>query len=349
MNTTSSLVKAGILASILVIIAVACWELFVRSKGFDTNFDDGGPIWAHKRAMVYEPADQATVFIGSSRIKFDLDVETWESLTGDHAIQLACVGSNPIPVLKDLAEDKKFKGKLIVDVTEGIFFSTSPFNTSSPEKNIKYYKDQTPAQRASFFLNRGLESVFAFLDKDRLSMNAELDNLEIPDRKGVFPNVIFPVDFGRIKFSRQEYMTESFVADSSHQNKVKGLWDFFDSMDKDPPISGKKLDSIMMNVIKYVDQIQSRGGKILFVRTPSSGSVLEREKKGYPREQYWDQLLARTGCPGIHYADYPAIASFICPENSHLSQEQAKVFTKALIKILSGEKGWKFLDLAPIQ
>lgn len=44
------------------------------------------------------PPDKSTVFIGSSRIKFDLDIDTWEGITGDHAIQLACVGSTPIPV-----------------------------------------------------------------------------------------------------------------------------------------------------------------------------------------------------------------------------------------------------------
>ncbi|MFM6924037.1 MAG: hypothetical protein ACKOU7_00920, partial [Ferruginibacter sp.] len=208
-----SLLKAAVLTAVLVLLSVATWEFYVRSKGFDKSFDDDPALWADKRKMVYEPKDQATVMIGSSRIKFDLVISAWESMTGNHAIQLACVGSSPIPVLQNLADDKNFKGRLIVDVTEGLFFSTSPNNSSLPEKNIKYYKDQTPAQKASAAIDHLLESQLVFLDKDRLSLNATLTELRIPSRTGVFEEPIFPPDFGRVKFDRQEYMTERFLTD----------------------------------------------------------------------------------------------------------------------------------------
>ena len=102
--------------------------------GVDTSFDDNRALWAYTRAKVYEPKDRATVFIGSSRIKFDLDIPTWEQLTGDHAVQLACVGSSPAPVLRDLANDPDFKGRLIIDVTEEIFLTTSSFDDEGPIK-----------------------------------------------------------------------------------------------------------------------------------------------------------------------------------------------------------------------
>ncbi len=347
---TPSFTKAAILTFILVSATVISWECFVRSKGFEASYDDDPALWADKRDMVYEPASGATVFIGSSRIKFDLDIPTWENTTGDHAIQLACVGSNPIPVLENLADDKNFKGKLVVDVTEVLFFSTAPPNLSTPTKNMKYYKDRTPAQRASFYLNHLLESQLVFLDKDRLSLDAQLNNLHIPDRKGVFEKPIFPPDFGRVKFNRQEYMTERFVADTNMRNQVKGIWEFFRKMSKDPPASGAKLDSIFTVVKTAVDKIQARGGQVLFVRTPSSGGFLMGEKMGYPREKYWDRLLAITGRPGIHFADYPAIDHFECPEFSHLSQPDAIIFTNNFIRILNEEKGWDFPKLhAPVK
>ena len=214
MNTPSFL-KAATFTLILVTASVVLWELFVRSKGFDNSYDDEGPLWSNKRVMVYEPSDRSTVFIGSSRIKFDLDINTWETITGDHAIQLACVGSTPIPVLENLANDNNFKGRLVIDVTEGLFFSGSPRNSELPEKNIKYYKEQSPAQWAGFQINHLLESQLVFLDKERLSLNAMLSNLRIPNRPGVFEFPIFPPDFGRVKYDRQEYMTESFVRSST--------------------------------------------------------------------------------------------------------------------------------------
>ena len=338
----SSLGKAGILTLILLAITILSWELYLRKKGFDTSYYDDPALWAHKRDMVYEPADKATVFIGSSRIKFDLDIPTWESITGNHAIQLACVGSNPIPLLEDLANDKNFKGRLVVDVTEGLFFSSTPQNVSRPVENMKYFKERTPAQTASFHINRFLESKFVFLDKEWHSLNAQLGQLDIKDRKGVYNFRGFPPGFGRVNFDRQEYMTDQFSADTIEQNKVKAIWDTFRQMSKDPPASGAKLDSILNQVKVAVDKIKARGGDVIFVRTPSSGPYYSMgESKAFPREKYWDRVLATTKCPGIHFKDYPAIADFICPEFSHLSKADAIVFTKHFISILK-EKGWNF-------
>jgi len=244
--------------------------------------------------------------------------------------------------LEDLANDKNFKGNLVVDVTEILFFSTAPGNARRPDENMKYFKERTPAQQASFHINHLLESQFVFLDKEWHSLGAQLNNLHFSERPGVFNFHGFPSDFGRVKFNRQEYMTDKFVADTGLRNQVKAIWGTFGKMSKEPPPSGGKLDSIFTSVKTAVDKINSRGGQVIFVRTPSSGEFLSAEKKGFPREKYWDRLLEITKCPGIHYADYPAIANFECPESSHLSQRDAIVFTKNFIKILSDEKGWKF-------
>ena len=160
----------------------------------------------------------------------------------------------------------------------------------------------------------------------------------------MFEFPIFPPDFGRVKYERQEYMTERFLTDTNQQNQVKGIWDFFRKMSKEPPATGTKLDSIFEEVKIAVDKIKVRGGQVIFVRTPSSGPFLAGEKMGFPREKYWDKLLAFTNCPGIYFEDYPAIAHFECPEFSHLNQADAIVFTKNFIKILLEEKGWKFPD-----
>ncbi len=136
-------------------------------------------------------------------------------------------------------------------------------------------------------------------------------------------------------------MTEKLVADTNIQIKVKNIWDSFRKLSKDPPASGTKLDSMLTVVKNCVDKIKARGGQIIFVRTPSSGAFLAGEKMGFPREKYWERILAVTDCHGIQFEDYPAIAHFVCPEFSHLSQADAIVFTENLIKILE-EKGWTF-------
>src|ERR1700726_2392565 len=122
-----NIIRAGALALSLSLIAILSWEFYLRHKGNQLTYDDNEALWADKRAMVYDPADKATVFIGSSRIKYDLDITTWRTITGKDAIQLANVGSSPRAVLTDLANDTNFKGNLVVDITEGLFFSEFAF------------------------------------------------------------------------------------------------------------------------------------------------------------------------------------------------------------------------------
>ena len=340
-----SLLKSAVLTLVIVVAVVAFWEISLRRSGVTLTYDDGSPLWSNKRAMVYEPNDKTVVFIGSSRIKYDLDIPTWGKITNVHAVQLAVEGSSPRPALEDLANDENFKGRLIVDVTEGLFFSNAPPNVETPNKFIKYFHDETPAQRASFFLNKPLESQFVFLDKDYFSLNGQLDALEIPSRPGVFMMPTFPINFSCTTFDRQEYMTSTFATDANQCKKVMGNWQFFASLSKGaPPMSDKELNAIFESVKKATDKIKARGGEILFVRTPSSGPYLQGENRGFPREKYWDKLLAVTNCPGVHFLDYPTIDHFVCPEFSHLTRPDAIIFTKHFIEILEKDKGWKLTN-----
>jgi hypothetical protein len=339
---TSSIIRAGFLAIILSLLVIASWEIHLRHQGNAISYDDNEALWAHNRGMVYEPADKSTVLLGSSRIKFDLDIPTWQNITRNHAIQLANVGSDPVPYLMDLADDKNFKGTLVVDVTEEIFFSDFSPEDVATDKKINYYKKITPTQKFSFLVNHVLESQFVFLDQDNYSVNALLDELPIKARPGVFLFPLFPADFDRTSFDRQSRMTPRFLADTNLQNQVKANWIFLEKAMMGPPPSPGKLDSFL-NVIKVAtNKIKSRGGQILFLRTPSSGPMLEGEKKGFPKAQFFDKLLAVTGCPGIFYADYPGLSNFVCPEWSHLKPDDAVIFTKELIKILQKDKGWTF-------
>jgi hypothetical protein len=340
------LAKSAILMLLIVFAAVISWELYLRNKGVTKAYDDGPPLWSDKRAMVYDPADKATVFIGSSRIKFDLDIDTWQTITGEKAIQLAVEGSSPLPALEDLAADENFKGKLIIDITEPVFFSPAAPRDEITHSSIKYFKERTPAQKASFLLNKAIESQLVFPEKENYSLNAMLDKLEIPSRKGVFMMPVFPMDFSRNTFDRQSKMSDKFLNDTTLQNKVTAIWTFFGEMGKGmPPIPEEVFTGIFNRTKVSIDKIKGRGGQVLFVRTPSSGPMGMGEKMGFPRDKFWNRLLAFTDCPGIHFTDYPSIAQFVCPEWSHLSPQDAIVFTKHFIDIIDKEKGWKFSKL----
>jgi hypothetical protein len=333
-----NIIRAGALALSISLIAILSWEFYLRHKGNQLTYDDNEALWADKRAMVYDPADKATVFIGSSRIKYDLDIPTWRAITGKDAIQLANVGSSPRAVLTDLANDTGFKGNLVIDVTEGLFFSESGTYNARTNKKIAYFHQRTPTQRFSFQVNHVLESQFVFLDQDNFSINAMMDNLPIPPRPGVFPGVYFPIGFSAVTYDRQTQMTPDFVADTNQHNVVKGIWAYGMSQPF-VPLSAEKKDAIFNSVKRDVDKIKARGGQVLFVRTPSSGPFRQAEIKGYPKTAYWDRLLTQTGCKGIYFTDYPATSNFECVEWSHLKPSDAILYTKAFIQEMQ-EKEW---------
>jgi hypothetical protein len=336
--------KAGLLTLLLLLVFIISWESYLRSTGASISYDDGPELWSTKRAEVYKPSDKATVFIGSSRIKFDLDIPTWKRETGTDAIQLAMVGSNPCYLLHDLAEDKNFKGRLVVDVTEVLFFNDAPPFRERPEKGINLYHKQTPSQRASFQLSDLLESQLVLLDKDFFSTGAYLFKLGLKNRPGVRGNepLPFPWEFDLTQANRQSKMHERFVKDTNLQNQVRMIWSSLGQAMKSPPAAGAKLDSVLALVKADIDKIKARGGQVLFIRTPSSGPFLAGEQQGFPREKYWEKLLAVTDCPGIHFMDYESLAHFSCPEFSHLTPADAMKFTTSFVQILEKDKGWKF-------
>ncbi len=336
---SQSLIKSAILALVITLIIIGSWEIHLRHRGIKPDFDDDAELWANKRAMIYKPADQATVILGSSRGVFDIDIPTYERMTGKQAVQLSMNGSSPRTVLDDLANDPEFKGKLILDVTETLFFNNVPFIFSTPAENLAYYKKETPAQKVSFALDAPLESNFVFLNQYFFSLNPLLDQLHVKDRPGIHPNPDFPMDFGVTDFNRQNRMTDRFLADTNLQNRVRNIWLMLMGM-LPPSIKGKALADNLQNVKEDVEKIRKRGGDVIFLRTPSSGPLPALEAKAFPKREYWNKLLATSGCKGIYYADYPAISHLICPEYSHLKPSDAVIYTKNIVTILKNEKGW---------
>lgn len=336
------LFKAGLLTLLLVVLFIATWEWYWRSQGAPVAFNDDEALWANSRAEIYKPKNKSTVFIGSSRIKFDLDIATWETLTGEDAIQLAIVGTNPVPVLEDLAHDKKFNGKLLVDVTEPLFFSMAPPANASAIDGIEYYKKQTPSQKFSSRINYTLESNFVFLEERKYALNALLSDLNVQNRPGVFSFPAFPKGFEVTNYNRQTYMTDEFLNDPKQIKKQTDNWMILGALFQAPPISGDTLTQYLNRIKSAVDKIKSRGGEVIFVRTPASGPMEEGTRAGFPRDKYWEKLLAHTNSPGIHYEDYPETSGFICPEWSHLAPQDAITYTKHLVKTLSKENNWSF-------
>src|SRR5690606_36015552 len=94
----------------LVVLGVAAWEGWARSLGLDPGYyHDDNALWARERHKAND-ADNPVVIVGSSRVFFDIDLDTWEDLTGSRPVMLAIEGTDPSPFFHHLANDPDFTG-----------------------------------------------------------------------------------------------------------------------------------------------------------------------------------------------------------------------------------------------
>lgn len=340
---SKTVIRPLILAVSLVVAAITSYEMYWRGRGFTPTFNDDKILWSTKRNELKSLTGPSTVFIGGSRIKFDLDISTWEKLTGEKAIQLAIVATPARRILKHLASDNSFSGKLIIDVAEPQFFTLDSIRRDRFAIDaLEYYREETPTQRSSAHINYFLESNLVCLEESKFGLTSLLNDLAFPNRPGVFSLPPFPKEFSVSNFDRQTFLTQMFLDEPALQQWQINNWKSIGVMNAAPAIKGETLVAFLNQFKTAIDRIRARGGQIIFVRPPSSGGFWEMEQKNYPRNQYWDVLLEYTNTPGIHFSDYEETAHFVCPEWSHLSPTDAAAYTEQLVRILREQQGWKF-------
>lgn len=330
LNKQTPLLCAGIVLAFIV-----GWEFYWRSQNVVLGYNDDESRWANTRRQIYQSTSTRPVLIGSSRSKFDIDLDTWTQIWGQKPIQLSLNGTSPRPILTDLGNDPNFKGTVIVDVTEMLFFSPDgSFPEKEALKRIGHYPHWSLSEQASFRMSEFLESKLVFLDELNLSLGAFLKQLPIPNRPGAWGGPVFPREFEVVSTDRQSRMTPAFVADTTLQNQVKQVWVDVGKYIPMKPAEGAELLTVLDATKRSVDQIRARGGQVVFLRTPSDGVMRQAEKALFPREKYWNRLLTHTQTQGIYFEDYPELRGFTCPEWSHLSPQDAVTFTQNLISIV---------------
>jgi hypothetical protein len=329
----------GITVALLVavFIAVTAWEVYCRSLGYEPSLNDTSDLWAEARRRV-EP--ESIVIIGDSRPWFDMDLDELEKGLGKRPIQLAQAGSCAYPVLEDLVKDEHFHGTVIFSIVPALYFVPAGPPLERSEKAVQRFHGQTWAQRVSHELSVPLEKSFAFLKQDDLTLEALLKELPIPNRPYAQVPPPLPPYFASIDRERRARMIERCARPGRLQNRVKYGWKAL--FTAPPPPTYVPSDAFLMGVRNSIearyantkvclDKLRARGGKVVFVRFPVSGELKKLEDERTPRAQTWDRLIGETGAPGIYFEDFPELASFTCPEWSHLSAGDSVEFTKRLV------------------
>lgn len=326
-----------VIVALIVMAAATAWELHVRAIGYAPTLNDTEDLWTQARRAV---KPESVVIIGESRPLFDLDLDEVEKGLGKRPVQLAIAGSCAYPVLANLADDESFHGTVICSIVPGMFFAPGGPLIETSEKALKRYRNQTLAQRASHRLGMFLEEHVAFLKQEDLTLEQLLKLLPIPNRANALVPPTFPPYFQTVDRERRMRMTEQCAHPGVLQSRVQQIW--LPLFTPPPPPSyvpkdvfganmGKAINARFQDTAKAVDKLRARGGKIVFVRFPNSGELKALEDRLNPRTRDWERLLKDTSAPGIYFEDYPELASFTCPEWSHLSAGDSVEFSKRLV------------------
>lgn len=336
-------------ALVVLAAAVAGWEAHVRALGYGPTLGDTPGLWAPQRARAVGARPDQVVFVGASRTLFDMDLAAFQQEIGGPApIQLATVGSNPLIILEDLAQDPSYAGTTIVGVVPGLVVIPGGPPVSSPAKYVAYYHALSVANRMELPLTLWFDEHFAFINSDELTLSKLIDNeIDLPQRPKVYapklPGYMYTVDR-----NRQARMTERVATDPAAMHAIQQIWlPFFRGFPKPAAFTQQQWDKMMAdgwnsNLARFKEsvlRITARGGKVIFSRWPSTGGVYETEARTTPRAAIWDRLLAETGARGIYFEDYPELTGFQCPEWSHLNPHDATEYTHRFARILKA-KGW---------
>lgn len=333
--------KLSLLISVTIaLIGIILWELYWRSEGVYPTIDDNEALWAVQRNRVKKATNTDVILIGSSRVLFDIQLNEWQEQTGVRPIQLASVGSSPLPIFHDLVNNTTFKGTIVVGVTPGLFFSTT-FPEAQPWKwpqsKVDYYQKRTYAQISNHLLSLPLQKNLAFLSDDQGVDGIKLKELVAKIKMGNrVPDPMPPFhEFGEIAEDRNNVMKEITVTDTAYANSVIKVWDFFmkNAASGPPPDKASTMNFFLSDLKTF----KARGGNVILVRCPSSGGLRTGENMGLPRALFWDDLVKQAQVSSYHFEDYEQLKHLQCPEESHLSAKDARYFTTELVKIMKEE------------
>lgn len=321
----------GVLAGMVLFTALglAGWELMWRHAGFlPGEITDQPTLWALQREQA---VGDATVIIGSSRVLFGIDLETWREEAGVKPLQLALPGTSPRKILHELAQDRRFHGLVVVGVTERLFF---PREGGHSENFSEHWERRLgPASRWEMALAIGLENQLGYIDHQTPAPTM-WRWIPLPQPQGIPPvPEVYKIDV--MDADRSTRLWSKVETDARQRGMARAIWQGMIAANaQQPPMPAAAIEKVMTSVKADVEQLQAKGGTVVFVRMPSEGPFLEAERRGFPRARFWNRLLAETGAPGIHFEDYPQLQGFALPEWSHLKAAHRAPFTRALAPLV---------------
>jgi hypothetical protein len=324
--------------ALLSLAATAAWEIHARTNGYAPSINDTPDLWAEQRAKV---KPDSLVLVGTSRMLFNADLDEIEKGLGQRPVQLALAGSSPFPVLADLAKDQSFRGTIILDIVPAMFLAPAGPPMEVAQKALKRRDEWNYSQKWGHQLGMVIEQQLAFLKQEDLTLKQLLKQIPIPDRANAQVGPPLPPYFYTVDRDRRGRMVEeAAIVGSPLQQRVAHGWlplftmpppPSFIPVEKFQAMMGQAIEKRFKDTVQHIATLKARGVKIVFVRMPVSGPLVDKEEAIVPLAAGWGRLVKDNNVPAINFSDHPELSSFELPEWSHLSAPDSVEFTRRLV------------------
>jgi hypothetical protein len=302
--------------------------------GYSPSVQDDENLWCIQRDRVNGASPNSIVLEGHSRIH-----QAWapgefaKVAPGFEQIQLGFFKSEPISVVRDIAENTEYSGVVLCSV---LSFSLLPENWR-PIETDKYRCHVVDFYHNNWSINEKTDrTVSSYWQGHFVASFPELSPHKVaPDLlRGDWPiQYVFTeadrtqrVDYRRIDLTKFAERQFRFLLDNTDKCVQ------FESYKTWPKDTGYE------DLDRYVKMIQDRGGHVVFLRPVTSGEFEEHVEGLFPREEFWDRFAQNTSAETIHFRDIPALASMTCPDGSHLSLKDSRTFTRVIAEELVRRK-----------
>jgi hypothetical protein len=323
-------------------------EVRLAQLGYQPTTLDSKDRWAKERSRVDALGKKALILVGASRIQLGIDLDTLRRETKLEPVQLAIDGSSFIPVLRNLANDPSMRGTVIVDYSPGALegalsgsYGAATTFVEAYEKQIGSHALFTLAQVEKHLAENIHESLRSYSDganpllslQWRIIPNQRASNylITLPDRSRLADYKLVPMpEFYYRRVARNLGEEKSLnIAAADAELVLRRKIDLLKAHDNTAYIQGARY------LRQLVSQIESHGGKVLFIAMPTSGMVREIDEKVYPGASFLDQLKKEADISVLNSADDPTRQSFVCPDGSHLDFRDRAIFTTAITHVLN--------------
>ena len=254
-------------------------------------------------------------------MQLDVDPAVLREILNRPVLQLAIDGSNPLPVLEDLAKDEAFRGDVWVSLRmENLF--------GQPEGRAQEYAAHFRETRGNW--NARWNTVASAAVDSRLALRSGITSL----RRLLSGNLPRP-SYVSMRRDRYKAADHTMLEIEAHRaRRIDRTRKHYERWNRRQPALNLFEERLAM-LDKLVQKIQQRGGKVSLIRLPVGPALWDISESAFPRAVFWDRLASRSSATVVHYRDEPSLSSYPLPDESHLDFREAPAFSRALAIVVA--------------